>query len=437
MSLRILAAEHSRTYQHLTAIFVGLMLAGCIVGIAVPAGLGWDFANFYDAGRRVAAGQIDDLYTPESLIRGEAPQGTTGFWGAPLSALLYVPMSWFPAETALVLFKIQNVLAFFAAFWVLFLFCEAFVPDEQSARWRFAATFAFLCLIYQPFWTVFRVGGQTTPTVLLLLTLALVFHTNARLWASAVAVVTATLIKPALIPALLFLASVSGFSYLRRMVLVLCAVSLISLALMGWPVHLSFLNLTRGAVRFTYPWYYNSSLYILIDNLRAAIGPTAEAGFFKLLLGGLTYGVQAAALAGVSYLTVKSRSERWPAGARRHFDFVMAITFFLLWSVTLWEHYLAVLFLPIVYVVASRQYFSKGALDLVAAIFVLSVGQNLILTDFLRAHFAFDSLAALLGIGLFKSGPLILMAIFLWRHHQELFRSYGAPAWERGASMQP
>jgi hypothetical protein len=419
------------TYRRLTRLFIFLMLAGCLAGIIVPAGLGWDFANFYDAGRRIAAGQSEDLFDAARLIDGAAPQGTMYFWGTPISAFLYVPLSWFPAETALVLFKIQNVLAFAAAFGVLFAFCQAFLPDSRSARSEFAAVFAFLCLIYQPFWTVFRVGGQTTPTVFLLLALGIVLHTHARFWGSALCVVVATLIKPAVAPALLFLLCVSGLSFLRKTVVILSVVGLTSLALLGWPVHLAFLTFVRGGVQSTYPWYYNSSLYILVDNLRTAVGSQADAGVYRLLLAGLTYGVKATVLATVVFLTVKSRAQGWSDAARRHFDFVMAILFFLLWSLTVWEHYLAVLFIPLVYVVAAREYFSRRALVIVGSIFVLSLGQNLILTDLLRSRLTFDSLVALLGIALFKSGPLLLTLVFLLRHHAELFRSYAAPAWER------
>ncbi|MGH9854754.1 MAG: hypothetical protein ACREBD_33400, partial [Blastocatellia bacterium] len=82
-----------RKYQRLTFVCLLLLLVGTVVGIMVPAGPGWDFANFYDTGRRVAAGQIGDLYNPDSLINGEKPQGGLGFYGAPISALLYAPLS--------------------------------------------------------------------------------------------------------------------------------------------------------------------------------------------------------------------------------------------------------------------------------------------------------------------------------------------------------
>ena len=102
--------------------------------------------------------------------------------------------------------------------------------------------------------------------------------------------------------------------------------------------------------------------------------------------------------------------------------------FFLLWSPTLWEHYLAVLFPFLAYLVACRHEFSHRAQVLVGAIFLLSLGQNLILMEWLRVRYAFDG-AALTGVALLKSGPLWLTLVLLWRHAPELLRSFGAPAW--------
>jgi len=436
MPLTVATEKSPMLYQRLTGVLLVLMLAGCVAAVVVPAGIGWDFANFYDTGRRVAAGQMADLYHPETLIDGEQPQGKLRFWGTPISAYLYAPMSRFSPETALMLFKIQNVLAYFAAFGVLFLLCRTFIPPFRSARWEFAAVFAFLCLLYQPFWTIFRVGGQTTPTIFLLLTLALLFHTHARFWGSALCIVLATLIKPALAPALLFLLCVSGLRFFRSTVVVLGVVGLASLALLGWAIHFEFLTLMLGGVRVTYPWYYNSSLYILFENLRTAAGPEAQTGLYNLLFTVSTYALKAGVLGTFVYVTVKSRARAWPDAARRHFDVLMATAFFLLFSQTLWEHYLTVLFLLLTYVVANHQHFSRGALALVAAIFVLSFGQNLIFIHFLQTRFAFESVYALLGIALFKSGPLLLTLIFLWRHYRELFHSYTTPAWTEALPLR-
>lgn len=68
------------TLRWLTQLSIGLIVVGCAVAVAVPAGHRWDFANFYDAGRRVAAGRIQDLYLAGSPIDGGPPQGVMAFW---------------------------------------------------------------------------------------------------------------------------------------------------------------------------------------------------------------------------------------------------------------------------------------------------------------------------------------------------------------------
>ena len=425
------------TYRRLTWLCLSLMLIGSVVGVATPAGLGWDFGNFYDTGRRAAAGQIADIYDPSTLIAGEAPQGKMRFWGPPISAYFFIPMSWFPPETALILFKIQNVLVFAAAFVVLFLFYANFVGPDDRRWWQFAATFALLCLVYQPFWTVFRVGGQTTPTVLLLLAVGLVLHTRAWFWGSALCVTVATLFKPAMAPIMLVLMAVSGVSFFVRATVLLGGVGAASLVLLGWPIHAAFLDRALGDSQATFEWYSNSSLYILIDNLRIGVGPAASRAYSPIFVA-LQAAMKLAALAMVVYFTIQNRRRIASPSGRRHSDFLMAIVFFLLWSATLWEHYLAVLFPLLVYVVASYQYFSRSARVLVALIFVLSIGQNLILTMYLRDHYVFESLWSSVGIAIYKSGPLILTAVFLWRHHVELYASYSNPAWDRpSVSGQP
>ncbi len=404
-------------------------MAGCVVGILVPAGLGWDFANFYDAGRRVAAGQAADLYTPASLIGGIAPQGTTGFFGAPLSALFYLPLSAFSPENALILFKVANVAAFFATFLLLFRFYVRLAGHERGQRWAFAAWFSFLCLIYQPFWTVFRVGGQTTPFVLLAMTVALVCHVRGAFWGSASGVAVAALIKPSMAPAVLFLLVVSGATFFRRAIVVFLVTGLLSLALLGWPTHLAFLALMRSSSRIVYEWQYNSSLFIVIENLRLGLRDVANTGIYPTLLDALAYGLKGAVIGLVSYLTVRSRRANLAPQARRHFDVQMATVLFLLFSLTVWEHYLSLLFPLLVYLVATRAAFSRSALAYVAAIFSTSVFQSFIVTDWIRTHVVVYSLTTLMGIALLKSAPLLLTLLLLWRHRGEILSSHALPAW--------
>src|SRR5262249_5356295 len=80
----------------------------------------------------------------------------------------------------------------------------------------------------------------------------------------------------------------------------------------------------------------------------------------------------------------------------------------LLLSQTVWEHYLAVLFLPLAYLVAVRHHLGRSAVSLIWAIFFLSIWQNLIIVNVLRDSFRWESFAALLAVGLLKGGLLLL-----------------------------
>ena len=83
----------------------GLMLLlgiGLVLAIAIPAGTGWDFANFYDAGHKIVAGQIADLYNSRVLIEGKAAEGHLPYYGTPISAVLLAPLGWMTPAAALV-----------------------------------------------------------------------------------------------------------------------------------------------------------------------------------------------------------------------------------------------------------------------------------------------------------------------------------------------
>ena len=101
------------------------------------------------------------------------------FYGVPLSGFFFVPLAWFSPETASRLFKLQGFLALAISLGVLYWHARQFVTPTEAQRWNFAAWFATLAVAYQPFWTIYRVGGQTTPTVVLLLVAALLSYVEA------------------------------------------------------------------------------------------------------------------------------------------------------------------------------------------------------------------------------------------------------------------
>jgi hypothetical protein len=353
------------------------------------------------------------------------------FWGTPVSAWLYAPLSYVPPHWALVLFKIQNTLACYAALWLLYIHNRQFVDPTPVAQAKFAALFAFLSLLYQPLWTVYRVGGQMTPTTLLLFALGLLSYTQQRLWIAMGALILATLIKPTLSIALFFLMLVSGGQCFGITLALLAGVSLLSLLSMGWSLHVEFLTVLLHGFRSSFPWFYNSSLYVPLENVRLLSEVGSSGAVRDVVCGVIETSIKIGVLATFVYLMRQRSVLREAHRARRHFNFLMAVACSLLLPQTIWEHYLALLFVCLAYVVASSRHFSREARLIIAGIFVLSLGQNLIVVNMLREYLRFDSLPLLLMIGLFKSGPLWLTLLLLWRHHKAWLHSYAAPQWMR------
>lgn len=416
-------------YRFLTILFVFFILAGSVIGIITPAGLGWDFANFYDTGRRVAARQIADIYHPESEINGQPPQGKMQFWGTPISAVFYVPLSYFSARTASIIFKIENTLAIFITLLLLFFHNRRLIPNDQEAQAKYGALFTFLALIYQPFWTVYRVGGQTTPTVLLLLTIAFLAYIANKEFLSALMVVLAILIKPAMVWIVLVLAVVSGRDFLKYLTINLTVLGVLSLLVLGWDIHLEFLQRMLKGLSKAFPWFYNSSLYVTFDNFRVLYHAGNLSGWQQLILKIFQGVLKLSVIGSIGYFIGQARKFNWQQTARRHFYFLMALSFFFLFSQTIWEHYLSILFIVLIYLTIISLKNNRAAMGLIGAIFFFSLGQNLILINLLRSHFVFDTFPELILAGLFKSAPLILLYIFWWKFRGNIFQAYQSPVW--------
>src|SRR5262245_2164742 len=312
-------AAQIQTWRAITiAACVGIPVAA-VPGIPVPAGLGWDFANFYDTGRRAAAGQLMSIYDPTATIAGQAPQGGMAFWGAPVSAWFYAPLSVFSPEVALILFKLGGSLAYAGGLLLLYRHLRGTVSNSALDQARFAAVFSLAALVYQPFWTMYRVGGQTTPFVFLFLLLALLAHQRNQPIATAVGLLVAVLFKPAFLiaPALLVLLSD------RRLFLAITGVfgvaALLSVLLIGWPLHREFIDvLLRGSQRPS-PWFFNSSLYILADAFRPVQGSAPVPGAGGPLPDLLRTGLKVAVLGIFIWLALRSRKQQWSLPQRRHF----------------------------------------------------------------------------------------------------------------------
>lgn len=372
-----------RKYELFVSFSVLLIILGCTIGVVVPAGLGWDFANFYDAGRVIAAGELDLLFkTNKGLIAGAPPQGGLDFWGTPLSAYLYVPLTWFPPETALIIFKIENVLAYIAALVILYLHLLRFAGQDGVVQWQFAAMYAGLALLYQPFWTVFRVGGQTTATVLLLLCLALVSHSKLRFGWSSLLFVAVVVIKPVLATALVFLMIVSAGRFARLTVVYIATFGLVSIAAMGWDIHMEFMSKMLGNAGFTARWYFNSSIYTFISELQNWTAQQQNEVYSQAFFQIANLVMKISVIATFALIYVKTRNRLPTEETKAHFTFLLSVLFCLLISQTVWEHYLSFLFLPLAFLVVSYKHLDPQVRWMIIAIVSLPQVIQCFVNDF-------------------------------------------------------
>lgn len=430
----------STTYRRAGWIGAVLIGVGCLAGIIAPAGSVWDFANFYDAGHKVLAGQNEDLFDPLAPIEGQPPQGAMQFWGVPLSAYLYAPLALLPPPAALVAFKIAGTLALFGGLWILFRHLGGFAGPGESDAAAFGALFVWAALAFQPFWTIYRIGGQATPFVFLLLTIGLVSHLRGRFAVSSLCFVVAVLIKPFFVTALAVVVLLSGLRFLGWTAAWGVGFGLLSLATTGWEVHLEFVRymlrgsgLSNGVLDLIglkqSTWMHNSALTVPLENLRLQWDLQSTSPDRPAWLTASVLAVRLLVLTVFVRLMLAARRQCWLPAARRHFVYLVGIMFSLLFSTIVWDHYLSLLFLPLAWVLASRRHIDHGARWLLASVFVVALGQNLIFVLWLEAHFRFDTPLELLAVGLFKAAPLLLSLILMWRYQDDLFRTYSSADW--------
>lgn len=398
-------------------VMIALTLVIIVVGLLTPWGLGLDFANFYDAGHKALIGQIDDLYDPTALIDGQEPLGNMSFFSAPLTSYLYAPMAVLPPHSALFLFKLTGTLAALAGLLLLYRQLQPATGETRHERLAFFAIFSGAVLLFQPFWTIYRVGGQTTPFVFLFFVLALQKFGRGQSVQAALFYGLAVLIKPAFAPGaiLLFLFSDNRFRLSAAVAGVLIAA--LSLAVFGVQTHIDFLDKIRGETQglmdptinsspfsFVEPWLVDTALYQSGGNAPPLVR-TVGAVLRLSAAAGLLWGLWADLRAPLS------------AAARRERLFHASLFLSLILSPVVWAHYLIMIFPLVMALLSQRSRLPKAAIVALALVVMLSVLQNRIIFLQLQAHLQLDNLLGFATLGLFKSLPLLvlLLASFVWR----------------------
>ena len=407
--------------------YATIALALTIIAVQIAAGIGngegltWDFANYYDAGHKVAAGELATLYDPSAAIEGRPPQGRMAYLGPPLSAVLFVPLAWLTPQDALIAFKIENAVATVLAVALLF-WCHrrAGAASFGSAR-AFAAVFCLAAATFQPFWEVYHLGGQATPTSFLALAIGLCCYVHGRDFPAAVSVVLAVAIKPGFAPALVVMAVLAGRRFIACAAATGLLLAAVSILWSGWPVHAAFLE--RLAARTPKVWPFNSSLTVAFDNLRAMPNPPVDPS----IASRLALAIRTAAAGLLIVVMAVHRKSASRGNPRRHFDMVIAMASCLLFLPVVWEHYLALLFIPLAYALVVCPRLPRRAQYLLAAVFVVSMTQTVQFTAWLDSIIYVNTAPELIAVGLFKSLPLALSMILLIAYGSQLAVAYQGP----------
>ncbi|NKW72178.1 DUF2029 domain-containing protein, partial [Rhodobacteraceae bacterium R_SAG10] len=255
---------------------------------------------------------------------------------------LFTPFARFEPKIALVLFKVQSTLFIWAGLLVLYFHLRKFVGSGRERQIVFFAIFAGAALLFQPFWTVYRVGGQTTPLIFLLLLLGLIYFTAGRFWIAAACYVLVVLIKPVFAPglALLFLFSATRFRFASVLLSAIAAAG--SILWLGQDVHMFFLEkLTEQGSKFMTP-YFNSNMFawveiLLLKNTDITAIATLPNGIMLLTLT-----LRIATIAGLVVILIRLLRSDAERSAKRHFAFVVSMVVPMILSPVVWAHYVAI-----------------------------------------------------------------------------------------------
>ena len=393
-------------------ILSALLLLRVLFAITSEAGGGWDFATYYRAGTLLVGGHAQELYD----VR--APTAVSGL---PISSLVLVPLGILLERDALLFFKIQSALFFAAALFILYPYVRARVSNWIQPN-LILPLYLLIALLYAPFWFVFEVGGQLTPLALFCLVLFHRFYLGERAVAAALFLSLAIVLKPFLGAAVLIFLLARDFRFLKYLVLFLAAEVAASLLVFGWQLHLDWLitfsQLARG---WTAPWWNNAAIWGVLNALWFGIQgleATPEGQEPALLL------VVTLALQGVlvllfwRFVQVKQIQTTME---QRDFLVSLALLFSLCFPSLIWPHYLALLIIPLAFLMVRLPMIPRvGQLwVLLILLSTLSVelrfAQRLVLSLLASVPLAQSFLA-----GLFGSGTLILCLLFLIIYHTAL-----------------
>ncbi|MCB2134383.1 MAG: DUF2029 domain-containing protein [Rhodobacteraceae bacterium] len=398
-------------------VAIALIAGLVVIGLIKPWGLGIDFANFYDAGQKARAGEFGSLYDPFALIAGREPLSHMTFFSAPVTSYFYAPLAALSPHMALFVFKALGTAAMLLALVLLYREAKSLVGTSQNEEAIYFGLFAVAALFFQPFWTIYRVGGQTTPFVFLLLVLGnMAYVRGAFVW-TALIFSLIVVIKPVFGPAAFLLFVLSSNRFRVTALLAAAIVGGLSFMLFGWELHREFLARILEENRVLLRPWMNSSPFSWIEPFFVA--PEDYRGASELPAGVRL--IETLARLGVGAALLWALRRQWllatDPGLRRHLIYCTALLLVIVISPVIWAHYLAILFIPLAFLIARANWLPKGAQVIFGFATIMCFFQSLIVVRQLEKLFTFDTTGEILTIGLIKSLPAMLFILgMVWFH---------------------
>ncbi len=408
-----------------------------VYGILRPWGIGLDFANFYDAGSKAALGEFTGLYDSQALIGGKPPLGNMSFFSAPITSYLYAPMAGLSPHAALLLFKLVATASMVVGLVLLYRQSGALAAAGDAERFGLFAVATFL---FQPFWTIYRVGGQTTPVVFLLLVIGHGLFLRGRGTAAALAIAAAVLVKPAFAPlaVLMFVMADNRFRLTALATGVL--VGALSVAMFGWALHMAFLDrIASESSSLLEPWK-NSGPFTWIG---AVFTPPGDYAVKTTAPPALTRGVLALRITALLALLWTLRwqlAQPLAVAARRHAIYVTGLLLIVVLSPVIWAHYLTILFIPLAFLIAGRDTLGRGVQVTLGIAVAMSLFQNLIFSRQMQDLTGFDQRWEIVAIAAIRSAPALLILCAWLFGRRSIARFLADPGWADAAAssaLQP
>ena len=393
-------------------VALAILAVSFIYAIGFTDGALWDFSGFYDAARRVASGEIGNIYDVTTEIGGRRPLSIMPYRGTPIGAVVLSPLASLELRNAMLVMKAGNAVAILLAVASL-VWCYLPHARREGDAAGFVLRVTLSLFVFLATWAAFRVGGQTTPFAFLALAAGYVALQRDRPWLVAACLVATFLIKPGFAIICFFAAILLGPRVILRCAALGTLVLLASLLLFGVDLHMKFADSIRAATVRSQPWLFNSGLLVIFENLKPIVGDSAERVF---TIVGTVVRLGLVLMVGRLLFMKRDTSSR----GVRFADYSTAIVVGLAVPQTIWEHYLVLLLIPLIPLLAVYPSLSRPTQRLVLVTLGAGLLQHTTVTEGLAALVPIETVVPLVIAGLLKAVPLATMLALVGFRRKEL-----------------